>query len=233
MKNKMRKMWRALKTRGAPLLKSEVEVVEAFHRIYYDTGDRGGTWNNTRWLGVKVAKCPLDLWVYQEMLFELRPDLILEAGTALGGSALYLATMCDILKQGRVISVDIERRPNLPVHPRIEYVVGSSAAPEIISYLQKQIRPTDKVILAILDSDHRQPHVLAELRAYSRLVTPGSYVIVEDSNVNGHPTFPTFGPGPMEAIEEFLAENKNFTVDKSREKFFMTFNPRGYLRRER
>jgi cephalosporin hydroxylase len=128
--------------------------------------------------------------------------------------------------------VDVDRQENLPVHPRIEYLNGSSASPEIIARLQKQIRPEDKVI-AFLDSDHRKPHVLAELHAYSKLVTPGSYLVVEDSNVNGHPVFPKFGPGPTEAMEEFLAENRNFAADKSREKFFVTFNPRGYLKRIR
>ena len=232
MKKVIRKAWRALSTRGEALTKSEAEVVEQFHRLYYDTGDRGGTWKNTKWLGVTILKCPLDLWVYQELLFELRPDVILETGTAHGGSALYLATMCDILKQGKIFTVDVERQENLPVHPRIEYLNGSSVAPEILQEMQKQIRPNDKV-LVILDSDHHQPHVLAELKSYSPLVTVGSYLVIEDTNVNNHPVFPKFGPGPMEAVEEFLAENKNFTVDKSREKFFMTFNPHGYLRREK
>ena len=134
------------------------------------------------------------------------------------------------MKQGKIFTVDIEKQPNLPAHPRVEYLNGSSVAPEIIAHLQRQIRPADKVI-AFLDSDHRKPHVLAELHAYSKLVTPGSYLVVEDSNVNGHPVFPTFGPGPMEAMEEFLAGHDSFVVDKSREKFFMTFNPRGYLKR--
>jgi cephalosporin hydroxylase len=77
-------------------------VVDDFHRLYYESGDRGGTWKDMRWLGVAVAKCPMDLWIYQELLFELRPDVILETGTAHGGSAFYLATLCDILKQGKI-----------------------------------------------------------------------------------------------------------------------------------
>ena len=230
MRKEIRKAWRAFRTGGAALTKSEAGVVDAFHRLYYETEDGAGTWKNMRWLGVDILKCPMDLWIYQELLFELRPDVILETGTAYGGSAFYLATLCDILKHGRIITVDIEARENRPVHPRVEYVTGSSASPEIIARLRKQIRPTDKV-MAFLDSDHHKPHVLAELRAYAELVTPGGYLVVEDSNVNGHPVALDYGPGPMEAMEEFLAENKNFTVDKSREKFFMTFNPRGYLKR--
>jgi cephalosporin hydroxylase len=83
----------------------------------------------------------------------------------------------------------------------------------------------------ILDSDHERDHVLNELRLYAPLVSAGSYLIVEDSNVNGHPVVSDFGPGPAEAVEQFLAETEEFEVDRSREKFFLTFNPSGYLRK--
>ena len=85
--------------------------------------------------------------------------------------------------------------------------------------------------MVILDSNHQKEHVLAELRAYSPLVTPADYLVVEDTNVNGHPVRADYGPGPMEAVDEFLAGTDEFSIDASREKFFMTFNPRGYLRR--
>jgi cephalosporin hydroxylase len=86
-------------------------------------------------------------------------------------------------------------------------------------------------VLVILDSDHSREHVLDELRLYAGLVTPGSYLVVEDTNVNGHPVFAEHGPGPMEALEAFLAETDEFEVDATREKFFLTFNPRGFLRK--
>lgn len=105
---------------------------------------------------------------------------------------------------------------------------GSSTSPEILSRVNEEASGTTMVIL---DSDHTCAHVRAELRAYSPLVTPGSYLIVEDTNLNGHPAYPQFGPGPREAVEEFLASSLDFLPDPDCEKFFMTFNPRGYLRR--
>jgi cephalosporin hydroxylase len=205
-------------------------VVELFHSLYYQNRDR--TWLNTYWQGVRVTKCPLDLWIYQEILFEVRPDVIIECGTSYGGSALYLAGLCDLLGTGRIYSVDINQRRELPTHPRIEFLRGSSTSPEIVESLRSRIRPDEKV-LVILDSDHSRKHVLAELESYAPLVTPGSYLIVEDTNINGHPVFPGFGPGPMEALDEFLLRNGDFETDLTREKFLVTFNPRGYLRRLR
>lgn len=87
--------------------------------------------------------------------------------------------------------------------------------------------------MVILDSDHRRDHVVRELRTYGPLVSPGSMLVLEDTIVNGHPVLPDFGPGPMEALEEFLAETKTFEIDPIGEKFLISFNPRGYLRRIR
>jgi cephalosporin hydroxylase len=86
-------------------------------------------------------------------------------------------------------------------------------------------------VMVVLDSDHSAAHVLDELRAYAPLVTPGSYLVVEDTNINGHPVFDSFGPGPTEAVTKFLDESSAFVVDRSREKFLLTFNPSGWLRR--
>jgi cephalosporin hydroxylase len=88
-----------------------------------------------------------------------------------------------------------------------------------------------RTVMVILDSDHKRDHVLAELRCLGPLVTPGSFLIVEDTNLNGHPVEPDYGPGPMEAVEAFLAERKDFEIDPRWEKFFLSFSPRGYLRR--
>jgi cephalosporin hydroxylase len=206
------------------------DVVEGFHREYYERGEQGGTWKQTRWMGVETWKCPLDLWVYQELLHELRPDLVIETGTAYGGSALYLAQLCDLLGQGEVVTIDTQRFEGRPQHPRVTYLFGSSTDDETLSTVAIRAERASTV-LVLLDSDHRQQHVAAELRAYAPLVTPGSYLVVEDTNVNGHPVFPAFGPGPMEAVEEFLAANPAFEADRAREKFLLTFNPKGFLQR--
>jgi cephalosporin hydroxylase len=207
---------------------TERRVVRPFHRLFYESGTR--TWSNTRWLGVPAQKCPFDLWVYQELLHELRPAVIVECGTADGGSALFLASICDLLGEGEIVTVDIRETPDRPQHDRVTYLTGSSTAPEIVQAMQERVAGRSPV-LVILDSNHERDHVLAEMRLYGPLVTPGSYLVVEDSNINGHPVLPEFGPGPLEAIDAFLAESDEFAVDESREKYFLTFNPRGYLRK--
>jgi len=151
--------------------------------------------------------------------------------TAFGGSALYLASICDLIRHGHVVTADVTEAPNRPQHERITYLIGSSTSPAIVERVTAMAR--GKSALVILDSDHRKEHVRAELEAYAPLVGPGGYVVVEDTNVNGHPVLPDFGPGPMEAVDDFLEEHPEFTVDTSREKYLMTFNPRGYLRRVR
>ena len=203
-------------------------IVDDFHKLYYDLQRQ--TWGNTQWLGTGTLKCPFDLWTYQEILFEVKPDLIIETGTWDGGSAMFLASICDLMNRGRVVTIDINEKAGRPQHERITYLLGSSTSAEIVQRVTTTIATGDRV-LVILDSDHRRDHVLRELEIYSDLVTPGSYVIVEDSNVNGHPVDPSFGAGPMEALREFLTNDHRFKPDLNREKFLLTFNPSGYLRK--
>ena len=199
----------------------------AFHWSFYRSYEQ--TWETTEWLGVRAKKCPLDLWIYQEIVFEQRPDLIIETGTAFGGGALFLASLCDLVGHGEVITIDVADEVR-PAHPRVTYLHGSSTSPEILEQVTERASGTSSR-LVLLDSDHRKDHVLRELELYAPLIQAGGYVIVEDTNVNGHPVAFRFGPGPMEAVREFLARGEPFEVDRSREKYMLTFNPGGYLRR--
>jgi cephalosporin hydroxylase len=202
--------------------------VDAFHRLYYESEDR--TWGNTRWLGVPTQKCPLDLWVYQEILHEIRPDLIVECGTKYGGSAGFFASIAELVSRGRVITIDIVEYPGRPEHPRITYVHGSSTDQHVLEMVSAAVTAAENVMV-VLDSDHSAGHVFNEMCSYADFVTPGSYLIVEDTNINGWPVMADFGPGPMEAVDKFLLQDVRFLIDGTREKFFLTFNPRGFLRR--
>lgn len=204
-----------------------------FNKIYYDSSQQ--TWKNTYWCGVPIQKNPCDLWIYAELIHRVQPDLIIETGTLYGGSALYLASILEMYKRGFVVSIDKSPKPNLPVHRRIEYITGDSSSSEHIITIEKLIEkrcsgiPT---VMVILDSDHKKQHVLKEMELYGPLVTPGSYMIIEDTNLNGHPVWEDFGPGPMEAVNEFLRVHSEFEVDRDCERLMLTFNPLGYLRRK-
>ncbi len=215
------------------LVRNSTELVNIFHKLYY----HAQPWMETTWRGVKLYKTPMDLWIYQEIVHELRPDLIIETGTLFGGSAYYFASLMDLLGDGRVITIDIESMPSRPQHPRISYLHGSSTDPALCAGVRAAAAEAGTVMV-VLDSNHGTAHVLSEMRLYADLVSPGSYLIVEDSNVNGHPVLPNFADnatdpagGPMEAIAAFMAERDDFTVDTARHKFMLTFNPNGYLRR--
>ncbi len=140
--------------------------------------------------------------------------------------------MMDLIGHGRVITVDIEERPGRSAHPRITYLTGSSVAPEMVSRVRDLVG-TDAPVMVLLDSDHTRDHVLAELEAYAPLVSRDSYLIVEDTNLNGHPVLPDYGPGPMEALEAFLPAHPEFAHDTAMDKFFLTFNPKGWLKKGR
>lgn len=195
--------------------------------------------HHLRWFGVPILKNPLDLFIYQEIITELAPALIVETGTAAGGSALYLASLCELLGQGEVISIDVgpggKFRPAVTNAPpdfhRITYLTGSSVDPKIVASVHARVEAASGPVLAILDSDHTTAHVRAELEAYAPLVTPGSYVIVEDTNIGGHPVPSDGEGGPWDAVEGFLKDHPEYERDRAREKLLVTFNPGGYLRR--
>lgn len=203
-------------------------TITLFHKLIY-FHRRDTTWKNTRWMGVPVQQIPFDLWVKQEIIFETRPDLIIETGTFDGGSAMFYASLFDLLGNGEIVSIDIDPQPNLPVHPRIEFITASSIAPEIVARVSE--KAAGRRVMVILDSDHSESHVRKELDAWAHLVSPGCYLIVEDTNVFGHPVLKEHGPGPMEALDDWLKTNPPFSLDPSREKYMVTFHPRGFWRR--
>jgi cephalosporin hydroxylase len=204
-------------------------LIDQFHTLYYSSREQ--TWGNTFWLGHHVLKCPLDLWTYQEILHELQPELIIETGTYRGGSALFLASISDLLGRGEVVTIDSTWQDGRPQHRRITYLTGSSTSDRILRQVRRRARGKS-TILVILDSGHGKDHVLSELHAYAPFVTLGSYLVVEDTNLNGHPVESDHGPGPAEAVAEFLERNDAFVRDESREKFLLTFNPGGYLEKQ-
>jgi cephalosporin hydroxylase len=199
---------------------------QLFNSNFYNSGK----WNDTTWLGIQTLKVPTDLWIYQELITAIRPSLIVECGTYRGGSALFLASICDLINWGQVATIDLVEYPDRPQHPRITYIMGSTIAAQTVATVRDMLSG-ESICMVILDSDHSRDHVLAEMQLYGPLVSEGCYLIVEDTNVNGHPVLPEFGPGPMEAVEEFLQIHPEFEVDLSCERFGLTFNPRGYLRR--
>jgi cephalosporin hydroxylase len=212
------------------------EIADRYHEWFYANVE--STWGGSKWLGVTAAQNPNDVWIHQEIITEVKPDFIVEAGTMSGGSALIWGMVLQqVNPQGRVITIDIddgnlklEGAMNVPIwKERIEFIKGSSTDPKIVAELAKRVQ--GRKVLVILDSDHSKKHVLEELKAYSPMVPVGSYLIVQDTNINGHPVLKDFGPGPYEAVEEFLATNKQFEIDKKRERFLFTMHPNGYLKR--
>lgn len=185
-----------------------------------------------RWQGFPVWKTPGELWILQEIVHEVRPDVIVETGTYKGGTALFCASLLDMQGHGKVVSVDIKDWQPRPGHSRITYIVGSSTSPETLATVQDAIMPGE-VVLVDLDSDHSREHVLAELRLYSPLVSAGSYVLVEDALRRARMLLPDYRAGPALAVDEFLSENHNFISDERWEERLGVSYATEYLRRMR
>lgn len=203
------------------------QLLRRFHKMVYRAGS---PWMYSQWRGVPIMKTPPDLIMMAELVYRLRPGVIIETGTQTGGSALFWADLCELNQFGMVLSIDIQERPGLPQHHRIRYHVGSSVDDATLERC-RLLCAESKAILVDLDSDHSKDHVLREMELYGPLVTKGSYLIVEDTNINGHPVAPEFGPGPWEAVREFLSKHPEFQQDRECERYGVTFHPGGWLRR--
>jgi cephalosporin hydroxylase len=201
-------------------------------RWFYDAN----VWKFLHYRGVRTLKLPLDMWNYQEIIFERNLHWVIETGTRHGGSALYFADLLAAAnREGAVVSIDVTHEALDPVaaaHPRVRLLLGDSAS-ESIRRQAMALVPGERRggVLLILDSDHAASHVLRELETWTPHLRRGDYLIVEDTIVNGHPVRPEFGPGPMEALDAFLARNPGrLQADAGREaKFGCSFAARGYF----
>ncbi|HZP01028.1 MAG TPA: CmcI family methyltransferase, partial [Terriglobia bacterium] len=187
--------------------------------------------NRVSWMGLTARKMVLDCWVYQQIIHEVRPEIIIEIGNAEGGSTRFLADMLELVGKGEVIAVDIDHSIFRGNHPRVHLVTGDSAAPETLAQVEKIARGRQGMV--IHDGDHTREHVLADLRAYAKFVSLGGYFIVEDTVIDLFRAGDGLGTvnGPLGAVEQFVREDPRFQIDDTREYFVLTYNPRGYLKR--
>jgi cephalosporin hydroxylase len=185
------------------------------------------------WMGVTTLKNPLDCWIYQEILWEIKPEVLVEIGSFAGGSSLFFCSLFDGLGQGEVLSVDLDRTHFQAKHPRLVEVTGDCSDPAVVS--QVAARCVGKKVLVIHDGDHLKKAVLRDLRLYAGFVSVGSYFIVEDGVVDVfNPDETALGwnrAGPLAATREFLKENDQFVIDEERERYLITYSPRGFLKR--
>jgi len=210
---------------------NDQEIIKRFIHIFY----KSEAWAKTKWLGIDSLQFPSDNWVVQEIIFETKPDYVIETGTFRGGTALFFATILEKVNEGgKVITVDIDPQIDEVSHiklfkERVEVIKGDSVSPEIMDAISKKVK--GRRVLVFLDSLHKKDHVLKELTLYSKFVSINSYIIVADTSLDIYGLEPGFGPGPMEAVKEFLITHENFKIDHSREKFLATFFPSGFLKR--
>lgn len=204
------------------------------------------------WMGRPIIQYPQDIVATQEIIWSVKPDLIIETGIAHGGSLIFSASMLELnalaggASDARVLGIDIDIRAHnraaIEAHPlsrRIDMIQGSSVAPDIVAKVRSAAAGR-KAVMVLLDSNHTHEHVMAELNAYAGLVTTGSYCVVFDTVIEDLPadSFPDrpWGKGnnAKTAVHAFLAENKNFEIDKSiQNKLLITVAPDGYLKRVR
>lgn len=206
------------------------DLVEGFINLYY----KGGVARSLNYRGIEILKNPCDLWVITELIQSLKPRWIIETGTHVGGSATYCADMLKLFGvEGRVVTIDMN--PKWSEDPALRGIVsikGYSTDRSVVDRVASLVGEAGKgPVLVLLDSDHSKENVLSELRLYSTFVTVGSYVVVEDTLVNGHPSFPEHGPGPWEAVQDFLTETDAFEVDLSCQRHLLTYCPGGWLKR--
>ncbi len=187
---------------------------------------------NVKYRGVSAVRCPFDYVIYQMIINELKPDLVIEIGTNKGGGALYIADLMDLMGHGEIHTIDVvsDHEKVVEEHPRIKLFFNGFANYDL------HLAAPFKRIIVIDDSSHTYENTLSALNKFAPIVTTNSYFIVEDGIIDELGIEKDFGGGPLRAIEEFLADNSNFIVDRKWTDFFgrnATFNVNGYLKRIR
>ena len=184
----------------------------------------------SKYHGIQTWKNPIDFWIYQEIIFDIKPDFIIEIGLHRGGSTLALAHMLDRNDNGEIIGIDLSLSlidEQVRTHDRISLIEGNPL--ELFEKVNQFISP-DSTVLIIEDSSHEYENTLAVLNMYGTLVSENSFFIVEDGICyHGLDVGPK--PGPYEAVHDFIKNNKNFAIDRSKEDFLLTWNPCGFLKR--
>lgn len=197
------------------------------------------------WMGRPIIQLPQDMIAMQELVWRIKPDLIIECGIAHGGSILYYASLLQLLGHGEVLGIDVDIRPHNrqaieehPMAPRVTMFEGSSISPEMVAKVSKLAE--GKKVIVVLDSNHTHEHVLAELRAYAPLTSLDSYCVVMDTVVEDMPedAFPDrpwgVGNNPRTAVWAYLKETEDFVIDAAvHDKLLITVARDGYLRRVR
>jgi cephalosporin hydroxylase len=184
------------------------------------------------WMGTTIWKNPLDAWIYQEILYQVKPDIVVEIGSRFGGSTLFFAHLLDIIGHGQVVSIDPYRDDFKVSHDRVIILTGRSDDDHILADVEARCQ--GKTVFVIQDGDHSSEQVLKDLNNYSPWVSVGSYFVVEDGIVDLFHHGDGMGlemDGPLVATEHFLKENHNFIADPACERYLLTYNPKGFLRR--
>lgn len=199
---------------------------------------------NFTWMGRPIIQFPQDIIAIQEIIWKVKPDLIIETGIARGGSLVFYASMLELIgENGKVVGIDIDiwenNRKEIEKHSmykRITMLQGSSIADDIVNHVYEHAKGRKRILL-LLDSNHTHEHVLKEMQVYSPLVTNGSYMVVCDTIIEDMPKdfFPdrTWGKrnNPKTAVKEFLQNNDRFVIDNEIEnKLLITEHPNGYLK---
>jgi cephalosporin hydroxylase len=200
---------------------------------------------NFSWMGRPIIQYPQDMIAMQEIIWQLKPDLIIETGIAHGGSLVYYASLLELIGKGEILGIDIDIREHnrleIEKHPmfrRIKMLQGSSIDEKLVDQV-KEIAKDKQTVLVSLDSNHTHEHVLRELELYAPFVTPGSYIVVFDTIVEDLPQgyFKEqrpwgIGNNPKTAVWEFLKKNEQFAIDTAIDnKLLISVAPEGYLKR--